>query len=324
MRGLLLDSNAEVRVADRPKPERQPGEALLKMRLAGVCDTDLQLAKGYMGYEGTLGHEFVAEVLEAESHALGQRVVGDINAGCGRCEDCLQRDGHHCATRTVLGIVGRDGAFAEQLVLPERCLVPVPDSVSDDMAVFAEPLAAALHVLDELDASSPGRIAVLGDGKLGLLISLALVGTGADVLLVGHHEDKLAIAKHAGARTCLENDLGDAGGFAMVVEATGSAQGLTRALSLAAPKATIILKTTVAGPIEIDLAPVVIHELRLVGSRCGSLQRAIDHLATGRVDPTPMIQARYPLDRADEAMRHAGRKGTLKILVEPDPQRLSS
>ncbi len=296
-------------------PTRPAGEARVKLRLAGVCDTDLQLAKGYMGFSGVLGHEFVGEVVEADDQALrGRRVVSDINASCGKCPDCIGSDGHHCAARTVLGILGRDGAFAEELVVPERCLVPVPDSVADDQAVFAEPLAAALHVLDGITPGDP--VLVLGDGKLGLLIALALRGAGVETTLVGHHEEKLALARAKGVAALLEKDLSSDASAPVVVEATGSAGGLSRAVRLARPKGTLIVKTTVADPAPFDWAPVVVNELRVVGSRCGDLRRSISALAEGSVDPTPLIAARYPLARADEALAHAARRGTLKVLIE--------
>jgi threonine dehydrogenase-like Zn-dependent dehydrogenase len=298
-----------------PKPHRKPGEALIKMRCAGVCDTDLQLARGYMNYRGVLGHEFVGEVVEAESpHWRGKRVVADINAGCGECPDCTQRDGHHCKNRTVLGIAGRDGAFAEFLVMPERTLVEVPDSVQDDAAVFAEPLAAALHVVDASTGLS--EAIVLGDGKLGLLTAMALHAHGIQTLLVGHHRDKLAIAAGIGIATCLESDLDESQNASLVVEATGSSKGLTRALALCEPRGTVVLKTTVADFHEVDLSPVVISELQLVGSRCGSLPKAIECLRDARVDPTPLICARYTLERSSEALRHAGQTGALKVLIE--------
>jgi threonine dehydrogenase-like Zn-dependent dehydrogenase len=284
------------------------------MRLSGVCDTDLQLARGYLGFSGVLGHELVGEVLDADDRSwLGRRVVADINAGCGQCPECTARGGHHCARRTVLGIVGRDGAFAEELALPERCLVAVPDDVPDERAVFAEPLAAALHVLDEAPV---GPVVVLGDGKLGQLVARAVLSAGLPTIVVGHHAEKLALAAAAGAQTLLEADVAELGRVPTVVDATGSAAGITRALSLVAPRGLLVLKTTVAGAIELDLAPVVIDEIRVVGSRCGDLARAIDVLRAGKLDPTPLIAARYPLARADQALRHAAERGTLKVLIE--------
>jgi threonine dehydrogenase-like Zn-dependent dehydrogenase len=327
----LLNGSPPRLVDDHPLPSRAPGEARVRVRVAGICDTDLQLARGYMGYRGVLGHELVGEVVEtdARDHSawLGQRVVADINAGCGACVDCRERDGHHCATRTVLGIVGRDGALAEELVIPTRCLVAVPDGVSDTQAVFAEPLAAALHVLDEVQelarASSMAggagatRAVVLGDGKLGLLIAHALRSAALEVLVVGHHESKLALARAVGARAKLERDVDPIGeASSLVVEATGSAAGLALALSLTRPRGTLVLKTTVAGPTEVDLSPIVVNELRVIGSRCGDLRRAIDALARGGIDPSALVSARYPLAQAEAAMVHAATKGALKVLVD--------
>jgi threonine dehydrogenase-like Zn-dependent dehydrogenase len=242
--------------------------------------------------------------------------VADINAGCGSCSDCVHQRGHHCKSRTVLGIVGRDGAMAERFTVPERCLVPVPSNVDDQRAVFAEPLAAALHVADDVPRGAE-RVVVLGDGKLGLLIAHALVSIGHRVVVVGHHDDKLAIARAAGAEVVLERDIGrDLDDAPAVVDATGSATGLGLALRLAEPRGTVILKTTVAGSTNIDLSPVVINELRMLGSRCGDLALAVDALATGRLNPAPLIAARFPLARADEALRRAAEHGTLKVLVE--------
>ena len=289
---------------------------MVEVRLAGVCDTDLQLARGYMGFRGVPGHELVGRVLAADdAQWIDKRVVADINAGCGVCADCIERDGHHCATRTVLGIVGRSGAFAERVVVPERCLVEVPDLVTDERAVFAEPVAAALHVLDDVDPR--GHIAVLGDGKLGLLIALSLASAGARVSLVGRHAHKLALAAPAGVTTYLEADAKEAlSGVDAVVEATGNPGGLALALALVRPRGTVVLKTTVAEPLSIDLAPAVVNELRLVGSRCGDMRRAVNALAAGTLDPSKLVEARYPLAEADQAFSHAARKGALKILID--------
>ncbi len=315
MRALVNGSPPRLSL-DHPTPVRKPGEARVRVRMAGICDTDLQLARGYMGYRGVLGHEFVGEVVESDDAAWrGARVVADINAGCGRCDDCRLRDGHHCAERSVLGILARDGALADELVMPERCLVRVPESVSDDRAVFAEPLAAALHVLDE---SGREPVLILGDGKLGLLIAHALRSAGVEVVLVGHHQEKLAHARAIGARTMLEDQIDvQRDSSSVVVEATGSAGGLDLALRLVRPRGKLVLKTTVAGKTEVDLSPIVIHELSVIGSRCGDMRRAVDALAGGRIDRTPLIAARYGLDRAEDALRHAGSRGTLKVLVGP-------
>jgi threonine dehydrogenase-like Zn-dependent dehydrogenase len=268
-----------------------------------------------MQFQGVLGHEFVGEVMQAGDPGwVGMRVVADINAGCNQCNACAAGDSHHCASRTVLGIAGRNGCLAELVVMPERCLVPVPEDLDNDSAVFAEPLAAALHVLDAVPDSIREAV-VLGDGKLGLLTALALLGAGKRVTLVGHHQRKLDIARNAGATVALSAD--GIGRKPLVVEATGSASGLQQALSLAAPRATVILKTTVAGNVTADLAPVVIDELHIIGSRCGDLRRAVQVLSRGDVDPRPLIDARYPLHQGLDALEHAGRKGVLKVLVEP-------
>ena len=325
MLALVLDPSPRV-TSTHPAPERVRGEALIAVRTSGVCDTDLQLARGYMGFKGVPGHEFVGEVLAAdEPRWIGKRVVADINAGCGACADCTNgggRAGHHCSARTVLGIVGRSGAFAELVTAPERCLVEVPATLTDDRAVFAEPLAAALHVLDEIDLTRPRRAIVLGDGKLGQLIVRALASQGVHTTLVGRHAHKLSLAALAGVEAFLEADLPSSHrGADLVVEATGSEEGLKAALALVAPRGTVVLKTTVASKLTVDLAPVVIHEIRVVGSRCGDMQHAVDVLARGDVDPLGLIEARYPLARADEALAHAGRRGALKVLIDGPPTR---
>lgn len=323
MKGLTLDENTkpgEVRLAlDLPAPARPRGEALLRVRLAGICDTDLQLARGYMGFRGVLGHELVADVVASDDARWhGKRVVADINAGCGHCDDCRERDGHHCRTRTVLGILGRGGALAERVVVPERCLVEIPDSVSDEQAVFAEPLAAALHVGHAARLSQDARVAVLGDGKLGLLVVMALARLGVRPVLIGRHERKLDLVASACRETLVESRVDEAAldPFEVVVECTGNEAGLTRAIGLTAPRGTLVLKTTVAGASKVDLSPVVVNEIRVVGSRCGVMRDAVEALADG-LDPTPLIAARYSLDEGERAFAHAATRGTLKVLVDP-------
>jgi threonine dehydrogenase-like Zn-dependent dehydrogenase len=307
-------------VADFPEPDPCEGEALVHVRVVGICDTDLQLARGYMGFRGVPGHEFVGVVADDGSDLAGRRVVADINAGCGACDDCRERDGHHCRSRTVLGIAGRPGALAERVAVPRTCLVEVPSGVPDDIAVFAEPLAAGLHVLDELPGGPSEPLVVLGDGKLGLVTTLALRAAGLDVHVVGHHPEKLALAARTGARTSLARDHDGPHEAAFVVDATGSPTGLTVALSRVRARGTIVLKTTVAGTHDVDLSGVVVDELRIVGSRCGDVARAMAELATGRIDPTPLVAARHPLREACAALEHAARRGVLKVLVDVAPQ----
>jgi len=316
MLALLCDNPPRLHPA-HPEPARGRGEVLLQVRLAGICDTDLQLSRGYMAYRGVLGHEFVGQVLEAEEPSLiGTRVVADINASCGRCARCARGDGHHCGERSVLGILNRDGALAERVVVPAHTLVALPDAISDERAVFAEPLAAALHVLHDLPADD-GPTVVLGDGKLGLLIAQTIVSVGRRAVVVGHHQHKLALARQLGAEVVLESELGtELVGVGAVVEATGSAGGLTRALSMLRPRGHLILKTTVAGETKVDLSPVVINELRVFGSRCGDMHEAVAALERG-LDPGLLIAARYPLAEAVRAMEHAATPGTLKVLVRP-------
>jgi 2-desacetyl-2-hydroxyethyl bacteriochlorophyllide A dehydrogenase len=316
MRALVLEPGGRLHL-DRNHPEPIPGpdDALVHVRAAGVCATDVELVRGYAGHVGVFGHEFVGLVDEGDSQWPGRRVVADINVGCGQCSACRTNDPHHCRSRTTVGIRGRAGVFAERVAIPRANLVEVPESVPDELAVFAEPLAAALHVLDE--AHDDGSITVLGDGKLGLLIALAIAAVGRPVELIGRHPNKLEIAARAGIATQLDSELGDApmSRTSLLVEATGSPAGLNRALQLVHPRGTIVLKTTTAAPVPINLASVVIHELRIVGSRCGDMHRAVELLASGRVDPRPLIAAHYDLDHAQQALEHAAQPGVLKIVI---------
>lgn len=317
MLALTLNDGVPRMVQDFELPPRAEGEVRVRTRCVGVCDTDLQLAAGYMGFHGVPGHEFVGEVVAADDRALcGTRVVADINAGCGRCSDCTHRDGHHCAERTVLGILGRSGAMAEELLVPQRCVVPVPDSVSDDMAVFAEPLAAAMHVTDALPKGLLTPVVVQGDGKLGLLIARALVSAGLKTVVVGRHRSKLDVARRFGASGCLQSESGDLGKVDALVEATGTAEGFACGVRMLNPRGTLVLKTTVADKASIDLAPIVVNELNVVGSRCGDMARAVQLLATDGLDTQALVSDRFVLGRADAALRRAAQKGTLKVLVD--------
>jgi threonine dehydrogenase-like Zn-dependent dehydrogenase len=323
MTALVVEGGSARLKRDVPGPPPVAGEARVAVLCAGVCATDLALVRGYMGFAGVPGHEFVGLALEGP--LAGRRVVGEINAGCGRCAGCLAGDSRHCPQRTVLGILGRDGAFAEQLRLPARNLLPVPDGLSDDQAVFAEPLAAALRITEQVEVD--GRaVLVAGDGRLGLLCAHVLALAGAEVSVAGRHPERAALLP-AGARHLVGLLDGDGNGerpsappprlWPLAVEATGNPDVLPRLLRCVEPRGTVVLKTTSERPAEFDLAPVVVAEQSLLGSRCGRLGPALELLASGRIPVGSLIAARYPLERATDALAHAARRGTLKVLIEP-------
>jgi alcohol dehydrogenase len=300
-------------------------ETLVRVHLAGVCNTDLELLRGYMDYRGVLGHEFVGEVIAAPDAAwLGRRVVGDINAACNECETCRAGRHTHCPNRTTLGIFGRDGAFADRLLLPQRNLYAVPDTVPDAMAVFVEPLAAACEILEQVHIAPTDVVVVLGDGKLGLLAAAVLRLTGADLTLIGRHPEKLAIAEGWGVKTRLavedprEGAEGWQGARAdVVVECTGNPAGFESARRIVRPRGTIVLKSTYHGPLTADMSALVVDEITIVGSRCGPFGPALRLLEGGLVDPRPLIMAEYPLDDGAEALRRAAMPGVLKVLIRP-------
>jgi threonine dehydrogenase-like Zn-dependent dehydrogenase len=314
MLALTLDKAATL--AERPAPVPPQGEALVRVTVAGVCKTDLELMQGYMGFRGVPGHEFVGVVEEcANEHLRGKRVAGEINCVCHACAWCERGMPHHCANRTVLGIQGRDGAFAEYLTLPEENLHLVPAGVPDDAAVFTEPVAAAFRILEQVDIAPEHRVVVLGDGKLGLLIAQVLRLHAPGLVCVGRHEAKLALLDALGIRTAHADEPLDPGAD-VVVDATGSAEGFNRALELVRPEGTLVLKTTVAAGAELNLALPVINEVTIVGSRCGPFRPALEALALGNVSVRPMVTARYPLAEAEEALRRAQDRGVLKVLID--------
>lgn len=290
--------------------------AIVKVHLAGVCSTDLQIFKSYMGFKGVPGHEFVGTVVEGPEAILGKRAVGEINFGCGECDACRRDLMRHCPNRTVMGIVNADGAFAEFVALPAGNLHPVPDSVSDEEAVFAEPLAAAFEILTQIQIDPGDEVLILGDGKLGNLCAQALRLTGAKITVLGKHADKLALVRKAGVRTVQLTDW-QPRLFDIVVEATGSESGLELALGAVRPRGTLILKSTVAGRHAVSLAPIVINEINLLGSRCGPFPDALDALSSKQVTVTPLIEQTYPLSAGLEAIAHASKPGTRKILLRP-------
>lgn len=318
MRGLWLDGG-DVRLrSDLPIPVPAAGEARLRITCAGICGTDLQLARGYAGFAGTPGHEMVAVVDAGPDDWLGRRVVADINFGCGRCDVCALKGPRHCANRRVLGIRGAPGALAEWTVAPLANLVAVPDEIEDDLAVFAEPVAAACRVAEQLaDAGAPhgASIAVLGAGRLGLLVARLLASRSFDVALWGRSERSLRRARVAGLPAAPAHRL-RSGSVDWLVDCTGSPEGLARAFDALRPGGTLLLKSTWAGPTPLDLSPVVVAELNVIGSRCGSIAQGLGELGSG-LDPRDLIAGRYALDRADEAFAAAAAPGAGKILVLP-------
>jgi threonine dehydrogenase-like Zn-dependent dehydrogenase len=304
-------------VVDLPPPP-PAGEALVRVTLSGICNTDLEIVRGYAGFRGTVGHEFVGVVEDPGGGPLvrGERVVGEINAGCGACPRCLRGDPRHCPTRTVLGIVGRDGAHADLLRLPARNLHRVPDGISDTQAVFVEPLAAACGVLERRPIRPSERVAVIGDGKLGLLCAMVLAAEGLAPLLVGRHDAKLAIARNRGIETAIEGDARARGRVVdVVVEASGGAPGFALGLDLLRPQGSLVLKSTFHGATPVDAARVVVDEVEIIGSRCGRFEPALDLLARGAIDVASLVSDVISLDRADDALSRAAAPGVLKVLL---------
>ncbi len=315
MRALYLDSSGLTLRHAYPEPVINAGESLVHVTTAGICGTDLELARGYMGYTGVPGHEFVG-IIAQSSHPglLGQRVVGEINASCNTC-DFYDRDlGRHCPHRTVLGILGRDGAFADYLVLPDRNLIPIPPSLSDEMAVFTEPLAAAYEIFEQTPIAPAEKILILGDGRLGAIVALVLQVEGFSALIGGHHEAKLNFLATLGLKVALEKTLHP--GFDLVIDSTGSPSGFTRALELVRPRGRIILKTTAASSAPLNLAPIVINEITMLGSRCGRFAPALAALESGRLDPRPLISARFSFNDALAAFDAAAQPSNFKCLLQ--------
>jgi alcohol dehydrogenase len=301
------------------KPRKPEGYAVIRLLCGGICNTDLELLRGYYGFSGTPGHEFVGEVVVADNPRLvGRRVVGEINLACRRCDWCRRGLGRHCPTRKVLGIVGHPGAFREFLTLPEANLHVVPMTIPTEIAVFVEPVAAACEILDQATFPRSADIAVLGDGKLGLLVAQVLQVAGHRVHQFGRHEAKLRIAQKAGVTTELADKHLPVAAYDWVVEATGSAQGLRQAVQMTRPRGTVFMKSTIHGNVPVDTAPVIVNEITLVGSRCGRFEPALDLLASGRIHVADMISERRPLWKAPAAFALAARRTVLKVLLDGD------
>ncbi len=320
MKALRIDKK-KLAVREIEQPESGE-EALVRVLLSGICNTDLEIARGYAGFKGTIGHEFVGVVEEAPGESLlGQRVVGEINAGCGKCELCSAGDPRHCANRTVLGIVGRDGAHAEFLRLPLTNLLAVPDKVVDEHAVFTEPLAAACSIMERVAIKNTDRVAVIGDGKLGLLCAQVIALTGAAVLLIGKHSEKLRIAERRGIETAtVKVAARRKREFDVVVEASGSPSGFAGALELLRPRGVLVLKSTFKGASnveEIDQPRLVVDEITILGSRCGRFPPALDLLKKDAIDIDSLISEEYPLAKGVHAMERASKKGVLKVFLRP-------
>jgi threonine dehydrogenase-like Zn-dependent dehydrogenase len=314
MRALVYDGTT-AEVLDRPAPLLAPDQALVRMIRAGICNTDLEIVRGYMGFRGVLGHELFGEVVAGPEAWRGKRVAAEINFACGACAACASGLGRHCPTRSVMGILNADGAFAERVAVPVANLHEVPSGVSADAAAFLEPLAAAFEILEQVHVRPGLACTGLGDGKLGLLAAQVLHQAGARVLAVGKHPEKLAILARRGVPT-VALDAWSAAPADLVVEATGTAKGFEAAVAATRPRGTLVLKSTVADGVQLHLAPIVINELTVLGSRCGSFAPAIRALEVGSVDVTSLISARFPLRDAAEALRRAGAGGALKVLLE--------
>lgn len=322
MKAIVFDEELKL-VNDYKKPVPQKGEALVKVTLAGICNTDFEITKGYMGYKGVLGHEAVGvveEINDNDQSLLGKRVVAEISYGCKKtdCPYCAEKLYRHCPDRHTLGIWRKDGVFAEYFTMPLETLFEVPDNVTDEQAVFVEPLAAACEISEQLHIKPFQKVIVLGDGKLGLITALELNSQNVDVTLVGKHQNKLDIAKAQGVKTRLLNDLKVEKVYDVVVEATGSISGFETALALTKPRGVLVLKSTIAASKEFNLAPIVIDEITVLGSRCGQFPAALRLLQAERIDFSPLISARYKADEAIKAFEKNKEKDVLKVLIEFD------
>jgi threonine dehydrogenase-like Zn-dependent dehydrogenase len=315
MKALWLEDN-KISMRDVPQP-RRPHEALIRIRKAGICSTDLELVKGYYPYSGVMGHEFVGEVVEAdEASWVGQRVVGEINAVCNACEQCLNGRPTHCENRTVLGIVNRDGTFADYTSLPLANLHRVPDSVPDEIAVFTEPLAAALEIQDQIQVRPTDRVLLVGAGRLGQLIAQTLALTGCDLRVVARHEHQQELLRARGIRIISEEEI-QPWRWDIVVEATGSPDGFALARKAIRPRGIMVLKSTYKGDMSVNFSSIVVDEIQVVGSRCGPFEPALRLMESRQVDPTVLIMDEFTLAQGLKAFERAAQTGVLKVLVAP-------
>ncbi len=317
MKALTFE-NKKLSLAEIPKPEKE-SEAIIRVLMSGICNTDLEIVRGYAGFEGTIGHEFVGIVEKAgdAQHLVGKRVVGEINAGCGVCEKCRGNDSRHCPNRTVLGIVGRDGAHAEFLSLPARNLLEVPPGVSDVQAVFTEPLAAAFGITEQVEILPETRVAVIGDGKLGNLCAQSLALKSRKTVLIGKHKEKLDLVLKRNIEGVLLEDAEKlARDFDVVVEASGSESGFGLALDLLKPRGKLVLKSTFQGKTNLEMWRVVVDEISIIGSRCGKFGAALELLQKREVEVENLISAEFGLNEGVSALEKAAQKGVMKVLLK--------
>ena len=305
-------------ILDENFPDPSSDETLVRVNLAGICGTDLEILDGYMEYTGILGHEFVGTVEKSRNPTMvGKRVVGEINAGCGKCDSCMGGMQRHCPSRTVLGILKRDGAFAEFLSLPEKNLHVIPDSISNEQAVFVEPLAAAFEIKEQVSLKPEWNVAVVGDGRLAQLIIQVIKLTCSNITCFGKHESKLEGLVQSGIKIKIGIESTDEKLFDLVVEATGSNSGFVDTMKLVKPRGIVILKSTIASRENLDLTPTIINEITLIGSRCGLFKPAIDALASGIISVNSMIDSTFPLEKFEDAIVHAKKPNTLKVFLKP-------
>ncbi len=316
MNAIRFDGTKLDLLTDYPKPKS--GESVVKVKLAGICGTDLEILQGYMSYKGIPGHEFVGVVEDSENKDLiGKRVVGEINAGCKTCTSCINGLERHCPNRTVLGILNRDGAFAQYLSLPEKNLHVVPDSIKDEQAVFVEPLAAAFEIIEQIHIEPNWEIAIVGDGRLAQLVVRVLKISCPNITCFGRHEKKLELLKKLGIKTKIGIDSNDEKKYDLVIEATGNDSGFSDTMKLIRPRGTVILKSTIASQNKLDLTPAVVNEVTVIGSRCGIFRPAINALESGSVSVEELVDSIYPLEKFQQAFEHAKKPGALKILLKP-------
>lgn len=320
MLAVVFDGNLAIKQV--PKPQRTENEVLIRVSLAGICNTDHEIIRGYVpGFSGILGHEFIGIVEEADDTSIiGKRCTAEINFACGTCPYCRSNLQRHCPNRSVMGIINRNGAFAQYITVPKENLTIIPDSIPNKHAIFIEPLAAALEILDQVNISQSSKVLLLGDGKLGLLTGHVLAAVGCELTVVGKHPGKLGHLKYDHVTTVLQddfkNDLYD-----VVIEATGNAEAFDMAVANVRPRGTIVLKSTYAGEVHFNLSPVVVNEITIIGSRCGIFSKAVDFLLTHKISFEDMISAEYSLDDALKAFEFSKSPDALKVLLSVNPLR---